>query len=175
MSSSTPAECSPEIQELFPPETTGTNCDLWAEPHTLYPAGGAPFVGDVKSEGPAQAVGPRTGRTRLTAKEKLELAQLCVLHGGEYTQKGGRERFWIKMQGLFSDGIGRSCGNPRPIMSHMLAEFEAKIEREGRETGTAQTDGEYEQTMAKWKTRVDSVCLFPAFCTPSHDILSDTI
>jgi hypothetical protein len=33
----------------------------------------------------------------------------------------------------------------------MLAEFKMKVEREGRETGTAQTDGEYERTMEKWK------------------------
>jgi hypothetical protein len=101
-------------------------------------------------------------RNRLTPSEKLALARICINHGGDYSIKGGRERFWAKIQALFTNEIGRPCGNPRPVMSRMLADYEVKMTREEKETGTAQKDGEYEQTMREWKSRVNGVCILPA-------------
>ena len=42
-------------------------------------------------------------------------------------------------------------------MARMLAEYDSKVYREIKESGTAQTDGEYEHTMTQWKARVESV------------------
>ena len=67
----------------------------------------------------------------------------CVLHGGEFSGKGNCESSWSTMQAAISRSIGRQCGNQRPIMSHMLTEFEAKVAREVEEIGIAQTDGEF--------------------------------
>ncbi|KAG0127821.1 hypothetical protein HOY82DRAFT_612902 [Tuber indicum] len=41
-------------------------------------------------------------------------------------------------------------------MARMLAEYEVKLDKEVKESGTAQADGKYEQTMAQWKVRVES-------------------
>lgn len=112
---------------------------------------------EVEEITPLQAAEEVNVRYRLTSKEKLLLVRLCVLHGGEYSLPSGRERFWSKMQDLFSTTLGRPASNPRVTMSRMLTEYKKKIERERKETGTAQTDGEYEQAMELWKSRVESV------------------
>ena len=112
---------------------------------------------DIEEITPVQATEETNTRHRLTNKERLQLVRLCILHGGEYSLPAGRERFWLKIQGLFSTALGRPASNPRVTMSRMLTEFNKKIEREKKETGTAQTDGEYEQAMELWKSRVETV------------------
>lgn len=42
-------------------------------------------------------------------------------------------------------------------MAHMLAKYDTKVHCEIKKSGTAQTDGEYEQAMTQWKARVESV------------------
>jgi len=101
--------------------------------------------------------GQATSRNRFTETEKLLLARLCVLHGGEFSVRGGRERFWLKIQQLFGNALHHPVNNPRSTMARMLAEYDTKVYREIKESGTAQTDGEYEQTMTQWKARVESV------------------
>ena len=120
----------------------------------------SPMAGITQDLEEIQAMPPggAASRNEFLPSEKLLLARLCVVHGKDYSLRGGRERFWTKIQQLFSEGIGRTATNPRTTMMRMTADFTAKINREVKETGTAQTDGEYEQTMAQWKAHVDSVC-----------------
>jgi len=100
---------------------------------------------------------PINSRNRYTPSEKLLLARLCVLHGAENSMRGGRERFWLKIQQLFSNALGRPVSNPPITMVRMLTEYNIKIEQDMKESGTAQIDGEFKQTMEQWKSRVDSV------------------
>ena len=44
--------------------------------------------------------GQATPRNRFTETEKLLLARLCILHGGEFSVRGGLEWFWLKIQQL---------------------------------------------------------------------------
>lgn len=96
-------------------------------------------------------------RIRLNAFEKLQLARMCVQYGEEYSQRGGRERFWTKIQSLLSGQIGRQIGNPRSIMTRMLADYEANLRSGIAGSGAAHGDWGFGHTMAQWKTRVDLV------------------
>ncbi|PUU82935.1 hypothetical protein B9Z19DRAFT_1073983 [Tuber borchii] len=121
-----------------------------------HQAGCIAGTSEVEEITPIQAAEQANIRHRLTSKEKLVLVRLCVLHGGEYSLPSGRERFWSKMQGLFSTTLDCPASNPRVTISRMLTEYTKKIERERKETGTAQIDGEYEQAMELWRSRVES-------------------
>ena len=88
-----------------------------------------------------------TSRNRFTPSERLLIARFCVLHGVEFSVRGGRERFWLKIQQLFLNSLGRPVSNPRNIMARMLTEYNLKIEHDLKESGTAQINGEFEQTM----------------------------
>jgi len=119
--------------------------------------------------------GQATPRNRFTETEKLQLARLCVLHGGEFSVRGGRERFWLKIQQLFGNALRRPVSNPCSTMARMLAEYNTKVSREIKESGTAQTDGEYKQTMTQWKARVESVSFFIFILLLLHLLYSSPI
>jgi len=116
-----------------------------------------PAAGSIQDHKELEIIHTRPVRNRFSDGEKLLLARLCVQHGGEFSIRGGQERFWLKIQELFSSALGRPVCNPRSIMARMLAQYDLKVSCEIKESGTAQTDGEYEQTMAEWKIRVESV------------------
>lgn len=118
-----------------------------------------PAAGSIQDHEELEIVHTRPVRNRFSDGEKLLLARLCVQHGGDFSIRGGRERFWLKIQELFSSALGGPVCNPRSIMARMLAQYDLKASREIKESGTAQTDGEFEQTMAEWKIRVESVSL----------------
>ena len=68
------------------------------------------------------------------------------------------QAFWEKISAL-ATRVGRSVRNLSTMVRRMPDEHNALLSAQAKETGTAQQDGEYEQTMALWKERVDSVGL----------------
>ena len=75
------------------------------------------------------------------------------------TQSQARYAFWEKISILATRELERPVENPNLMVQRMLDEYNTLLSVQAKETGTAQPDGEYEQTMALWKERVDSVNL----------------
>ena len=96
-------------------------------------------------------------RVRLGKDEKLAVIRLCLLYAPEYSVPGGRGEFWKKVARIASQQLGKPVKNPSQMSRKMLDDYAILMASRSRETGTAQPDGEYEQSMEQWKQRVDSV------------------
>ncbi|RPA93512.1 hypothetical protein L873DRAFT_1847142 [Choiromyces venosus 120613-1] len=106
----------------------------------------------------AQPTGARgqDERVHLTKDEKLVIIHLCLLYAPEYSVPSGQGEFWKKVARLASQQLGRPVKNPSQMMRKMRDDYVILMASRSREMGTAQPDGEYEQSMEKWKHRVDS-------------------
>ena len=59
----------------------------------------------------AMPPGGAASHNQFLPSKKPLLAWRCIVHGKDYSLRGGRAQFWTKIQQLFSEGFGHTATN----------------------------------------------------------------
>jgi hypothetical protein len=80
------------------------------------------------------------------------------MYGDEYSIPGKRTQFWEKIALLATEEVGREVKNAQSLVKKQLDKYNAIMEKRLMDSGKAEPETEWEQTMDRWKKRRDSVC-----------------
>ena len=127
---------SPAQPQVPAPEaTTGNQHPAMTSPQPPQPPDSAtPTAAGVVLAGPeASAPGPensspkeKTGqRSRLTARQQLQLVRLCCSRGDEYS--GPKVNFWAKRTVEFNRATGKSVASARTIVTRLYRDYLVRV------------------------------------------------